>query len=59
MAKNKANPDSKRFNMWRVFEEAGFTEDDMIDEFITFLSGGVFTTALFMTMFTFYIIKNP
>ena len=31
----------------------------MIDEFITFFSDGVYTTGLFMTMFTYYMILNP
>ena len=31
----------------------------MVDEFITFFSDGVYTTGLFMAMFTYYMIHNP
>lgn len=30
----------------------------MVDEFITFFSEGVYTTGLFMTMLTYYLINN-
>ena len=50
-----------KFNMWGLFTSGneGFTREEMVDEFITFFSDGVYTTGLFMTMFTYYMIQNP
>jgi hypothetical protein len=35
-----------------------FTEDEMIDEFITFFSDGVYTTGHFLMMLTYYLSRN-
>lgn len=49
--------------MWRLFTQGNetdtFNEEEMIDEFITFFSDGVYTTGLFMTMFTYYMMQHP
>ena len=54
---------SNKFSMWKLFAEAeeidAFSEEEMMDEFITFFSDGVYTASLFMTMFTYFMIKNP
>ena len=61
MDKLKANPlEDQKFNMWKLFSEGedSFNEEEMIDEFITFFSDGVYTTGIFMTMFTYYMLRN-
>ncbi len=50
--------------MWNFFlskqrEEYIFTDDEIIDEFITFFSDGVYTTGHFMMMLTYNLAKNP
>lgn len=50
------------FSMWDVFlnEDAdmAMSDDEIIDEFITFFSDGVYTTGHFMTMMTYHLSKN-
>lgn len=50
--------------MWSIFinEEnpnEGLNHEEIIDEFITFFSDGVYTTGHFMTMLTYHLSKNP
>jgi cytochrome P450 len=50
--------------MWDIFidetnPEQAFSHDEIIDEFITFFSDGVYTTGHFMTMMTYNLVKNP
>lgn len=35
------------------------TEDEMVDEFITFFSDGVYTTGHFMMMLSYNLAKHP
>lgn len=50
--------------MWDVFldetnTQQPFSEDEIIDEFITFFSDGVYTTGHFMMMMTYHLAKHP
>jgi cytochrome P450 len=50
--------------MWDIFIDEptpnqAFSHDEIIDEFITFFSDGVYTTGHFMTMMTYHLAKNP
>lgn len=48
------------FSMWDLFlGDPNFNEDEIIDEFITFFSDGVYTTGHFMTMLTYNLARNP
>lgn len=52
------------FSMWDIFldevsPEQAFSHDEIVDEFITFFSDGVYTTGHFMTMMTYHLAKNP
>lgn len=46
--------------MWDLFlSDPNFNEEEIIDEFITFFSDGVYTTGHFMTMLVYNLAKNP
>lgn len=61
----RSNPEKPaEFSMWDIFldettPEQAFSHDEIIDEFITFFSDGVYTTGHFMTMLTYHLAKNP
>lgn len=59
-------PYNKRQNMFDVFfnhelanPEEALSEEELIDEFITFFSDGVYTTGHFISMCSYYLEKNP
>jgi len=59
-------PYQKRPNMFDVFfnhelanPEEALSEEELIDEFITFFSDGVYTTGHFISMCSYYLEKNP
>ena len=47
--------------MWDLFlnNEEPLDEDEIIDEFITFFSDGVYTSGHFMMMACYYLSVNP
>jgi len=56
----------KRQNMFDVFfnhelanPDEALSEEELIDEFITFFSDGVYTTGHFISMCSYYLEKNP
>jgi cytochrome P450 len=56
----------RRQNMFDVFfnhelanPEEALSEEELIDEFITFFSDGVYTTGHFISMCSYYLEKNP
>jgi len=64
--KNGKYPYNKRPNMFDLFfnhelanPSEAFTEDELVDEYITFFSDGVYTTGHFISMITYYLEKNP
>ena len=59
-------PYNKRKNMFDIMfdhqlanPEEALSEEEMIDEYITFFSDGVYTTGHFITMLTYYLEMNP
>ena len=58
--RQNAKINSDEFSMWDLFfGDEEFKEEEIIDEFITFFSDGVYTTGHFMNMLTYNLAKHP
>jgi len=59
-------PYKTRLNMFDIFfnhelanPSEAFTEDELVDEYITFFSDGVYTVGHFISMTTYFLVQNP